>query len=192
LDEAETALKEALQINPVSTKIILELCDIYKMRTPTFNKFYFYTMDALKYAYSGYELARIYRNLGFYYYEENNIKLTIACYMHSLKFENDPFVVQRIEQLENNYKIILTDEECQELMQDKHIKLGAHPFIIENLEKLAMEENFKYAYITTGTENATAIALYEKLGYEKIDNFGIFENDDICLCMKKEFKTLIF
>jgi ribosomal protein S18 acetylase RimI-like enzyme len=55
-----------------------------------------------------------------------------------------------------------------------------------------MEENFKYAYITTGTENAAAIALYEKLGYEKIDNFGIFENDDICLCMKKEFKTLIF
>lgn len=139
LDEAESALKKALQINPVSTKIILELCDIYKMRTPTFNKFYFYTMDALKYAYSGYELARIYRNLGFYYYEENNIELTIACYMHSLKFENDPFVVQRIEQLENNYNIILTEEECQELMQDKHIKLGAHPFIIKNLEKLAIE-----------------------------------------------------
>lgn len=139
LDEAENILKEALQINPVSTKIILELCDIYKMRAPTFNKFYFYTMDALKYAYSGYELARIYRNLGFYYYEENNIELTIACYSHSLKFENDPFVVERIDQLKNNYKIILTEDECMELMKDKHIKLGAHPFIIENLEKLAIE-----------------------------------------------------
>ena len=64
--------------------------------------------------------------------------------------------------------------------------------LVKSLEKLAMEENSKYAYITTGTENAAAIALYEKLGYEKIDNFGIFENDDICLCMKKEFKTLIF
>lgn len=139
LDEAETALKEALELNPVSTKIILELCDIYKMRTPTFNKFYFYTMDALKYAYSGYELARIYRNLGFYYYEEDNIELTIACYKHSLKYENDPFVKQRIEQLESNYNIILNDDKCEELMTDKHINLGANPFIIENLEKLAVE-----------------------------------------------------
>ena len=64
--------------------------------------------------------------------------------------------------------------------------------LVKSLEKLAMEDNFKYSYITTGTENAAAIALYEKLGYEKIDNFGIFENDEICLCMKKEFKTLIF
>ena len=64
--------------------------------------------------------------------------------------------------------------------------------LVKSLEKLAMEDNFKYSYITTGTENAAAIALYEKLGYEKIDNFGIFENDDICLCMRKEFKTLIF
>ena len=72
MDEAEKSLKKALELNPVSTKTILELCDIYKMRAPTFNKFYFYNMDALKYAYSGFELARIYKNLGFYYYEENN------------------------------------------------------------------------------------------------------------------------
>ena len=68
LDEAETALKEALRINPVSARVILELCDIYKMKTPTFNKFYFYNMDALKYAYSGEDLARIYNNLGFFYF----------------------------------------------------------------------------------------------------------------------------
>ena len=139
LDEAEEALKEALRINPVSTKIILELCDIYKMRMPTFNKFYFYTMDALKYAYSGYELAMIYRNLGFYYYEENNIELAIACYRYSLKYENDPFTQERIKQLENSYNISLTDDEYMELMKSKHIKLDVDPFIIENLEKLAIE-----------------------------------------------------
>lgn len=139
LDEAESALKEALEINPVSTKIILELCDIYRMRAPTFNKFYFYTMDALKYAYSGYELARIYRNLGFYYYEENNIELSIACYKNSLKYENDPFTSQRIEQLESKYNIDLDDDACEELMSDKHINTGVNPFIIENLKKLAVE-----------------------------------------------------
>ena len=24
------------------------------------------------------------------------------------------------------------------------------------------------------------------------DNFGIFKDDDLCICMKKEFKTMIF
>lgn len=139
LDEAETALKDALNLNPVSTKIILELCDIYKMRTPTFNKFYFYNMDALRYAYSGYELARIYKNFGFYYYEEGNIELTIACYKYSLKYENDPFTRERVELIESNKKITLSDEECMEYMKSKHIKCGANPFIVENMEKLAAE-----------------------------------------------------
>lgn len=139
LDEAEKSLKKALELNPVSTKTILELCDIYKMRAPTFNKFYFYNMDALKYAYSGFELARIYKNLGFYYYEENNIELSVACYKHSLKFEKDPFTSERVGQLESKYNITLNEEEYCELMSSKHIKLGANPFIIENLEKLAVE-----------------------------------------------------
>jgi tetratricopeptide (TPR) repeat protein len=139
LDEAEKSLKRALELNPVSTKTILELCDIYKMRAPTFNKFYFYNMDALKYAYSGFELARIYKNFGFYYYEENNIELSIACYKHSLKFENDPFTRERVDQLESKHNITLNEEEYCELMSHKHIKLGANPFIIENLEKLAVE-----------------------------------------------------
>ena len=137
LEEAEIALKEAHKLNPVSTKIILELCDIYKMRTPTFNKFY--TMDALKYAYSGYELARCYRNLGFYYYEENNIELTLACYKHSLKYENDYFTKERIKQLESSYNIILSEENCEKLLQSKHIKVEPDSFIIENLKKLAIE-----------------------------------------------------
>lgn len=139
LDEAETALKEALRINPVSSRVILELCDIYKMKTPTFNKFYFYNMDALKYAYSGEDLARIYNNLGFFYYEENNPELAIACYKYSLKYENNPFTKEKISILESKSGIALNEEECAGLMNNKHIQIGAKPFIIENLEKLAME-----------------------------------------------------
>ena len=31
-----------------------------------------------------------------------------------------------------------------------------------------------------------------RLDYEIIDNFGYFQGDDLCICMKKEFKSLIF
>ena len=139
LDEAESALKESLRINPVSTRVILELCDIYKMRAPTFNRFYFHNMDALKYAYTGSDLARIYNNFGFYYYEENNPELSIACYRYSLKYENDPFTEDKIKSIEKKYGIELTDEECEALMTSKHIRLGVNPFVLENLERLARD-----------------------------------------------------
>lgn len=64
--------------------------------------------------------------------------------------------------------------------------------LIKQLEKLAIEENFRYSVIETGSENTAAIKLYEKLDYEIIDNFGQFEEDDMVVCMKKEFKTMIF
>ena len=64
--------------------------------------------------------------------------------------------------------------------------------LIKQLEKLAMEENFKYSVIETGSENTAAINLYKKLDYEVIDSFGQFEGDDLCICMKKQFKSLIF
>lgn len=64
--------------------------------------------------------------------------------------------------------------------------------LVKQLEKLAIEENFRYSYIETGSENEAAINLYKKLDYEIIDNFGYFQGDDLCICMKKEFKSLIF
>ena len=64
--------------------------------------------------------------------------------------------------------------------------------LIKQLEKLAMEENFKYSVIETGKNNEAAINLYKKLDYEIIDNFGLFEGDDLCICMKKQFKSMIF
>ena len=64
--------------------------------------------------------------------------------------------------------------------------------LVKALEKLAIENNFRYSYLETGVDNTAAINLYKKLGYEKTDNFGFFKDDDLCICMKKEFKSLIF
>ena len=51
--------------------------------------------------------------------------------------------------------------------------------LVKQLEKLAMEENFKYAVIETGRDNEAAINLYKKLDYEIIDKYGFFEGDDL-------------
>ena len=77
-------------------------------------------------------------------------------------------------------------------VKKRYRKKGIAYKLVKQLEKLAMEENFKYSVIETGKENIAAINLYKKLDYEIVDNFGIFEGDDLCICMKKQFKSLIF
>ncbi|MBO5840533.1 MAG: hypothetical protein J6Q86_03810, partial [Methanobrevibacter sp.] len=46
--KAEEYLLKALRINPVSSKTILSLADIYKSKTRTYNRFFLYNVDALK------------------------------------------------------------------------------------------------------------------------------------------------
>ncbi|MBQ6350851.1 MAG: hypothetical protein IJI42_07960, partial [Methanobrevibacter sp.] len=86
-EKAEESLKKAKKINPVSARIILELCEIYKIRTPSFNKFYIYTTEALRYSYYPQDLARCYRNLGYYYIEENKLDIAAALFKYSMNFE---------------------------------------------------------------------------------------------------------
>ena len=59
---------------------------------------------------------------------------------------------------------------------------------VRQLEKIAEGRGFKYAYLETGKFNVEAINLYEKLGYRRDRNFGFFEDDDFCICMKKELR----
>lgn len=75
-------------------------------------------------------------------------------------------------------------------VKGKYRKRGIAYNLIKKLETLAIERQFKYSYILTGKNNRPAIGLYEKLNYEIIDNFGQFINDDVVVCMKKEFEKI--
>lgn len=66
-------------------------------------------------------------------------------------------------------------------------KMGLAYCLINQLEKLAIKDGFRYSYIVTGKRNFAAIGLYKKLNYQAIDNFGQFKDDDVVICMKKEF-----
>ena len=73
----------------------------------------------------------------------------------------------------------------------RHRKKGIAHKIVKQIEKIAIDYGFKYSYIVTGINNTAAINLYVKMDYKVIDNFGMFEDDEDCLCMKKEFKSLL-
>ena len=72
-------------------------------------------------------------------------------------------------------------------VKKEYRKRGIAYCLIKQLERLVVEKNFKQSYIVTGKRNSAAISLYEKLNYHIIDNFDQFEDDDVVICMKKEF-----
>lgn len=57
--------------------------------------------------------------------------------------------------------------------------------ILSELEKWAFEQNDKFAILETGKKQPEAIRLYQKSGYELIENYGQYKNVESSVCMKK-------
>ena len=139
-EKAEEYLKKAIRINPVSARIILELTEIYKVHTYTFNEYVIRTSDALKYAYYPQDIARCYRNLGYYYVEENQLKTTLALYIYSMEYEASPLAYAEIKFIQSKAENLeLTLNECIEIIKGKNIQIGANPFILDGLNELIGE-----------------------------------------------------
>lgn len=145
LEEAELNLKKANKINPVSARIILELSEIYKKHTPSFNKFYIYTTEALTYSYYPQDIARCYRNFAYYFIEENKFDVAVALLRYSLTFEMSVIGYSELHYIESKgHDIEISLEEAINIIKDKNIQLGVNPFILETLNELAREyENNK-------------------------------------------------
>lgn len=139
-DKAEAYLKKAIKINPVSSRVILELSEIYKMHTYTLNKFYMYVTDALKYAYYPNDLARCYRQLGYYYVEENQFETAMALYQYSMEYDLSPLAYREILYIQSKEKQPdMTLDECIEIISSRNIQIGANPLILETITSLSRE-----------------------------------------------------
>lgn len=62
---------------------------------------------------------------------------------------------------------------------------GIAKAILTELELWAKEEGYQFAILETGYLQKDAIGLYQKLGYEIIDNFGQYIGVENSVCMKK-------
>ena len=144
--KAEEYLLKALRINPVSSKAILELADIYKSKTRTYNRFFLMNVDALKYAYSKEDIGRAYRNFGFYYVEENQLDIAAAFYDYSLNFDFNKNALRELDYLKSRgVNTEIDDEESGRIIESKHIQLGVNPFILDTLRIISSGlENRKY------------------------------------------------
>lgn len=67
----------------------------------------------------------------------------------------------------------------------EHRGKGIAKAILTELENWAKEEGYTISLLETGHKQLDAIGLYEKLGYEHIDNFGQYIGVENSVCMRK-------
>lgn len=74
------------------------------------------------------------------------------------------------------------------LVKREFRRKGIGELIVKWLEKKAIEFGFGAVVLETGREMPWAVALYKKLGYRPIPNYGSFEGDEAVVCMRKNLK----
>ena len=167
-EKSEKYLKKAIKINPVSSRVILELSEIYKIHTYTYNKYYMFVSDALKYAYYPQDIARCYRQLGFYYIEENQMEIALALFIYSMEYELSPQAYSEINYIQSkNSELKLNLDECINIIKNKNIQLGVNPFVLDTLYELTDEYEKNHLY-------SQSIYYYEII-YELTNDENILE-----------------
>lgn len=149
-DEAEEYFKKGLEYNPVSLQLIFELMDLCKKRSDwkNMNK---YVQDAFKYAYTPDAMARIYRDLGYYYTEIGKLDISAALYIYSLKYEQTQQAYNELEYLKHmGQNIEITIDEAHQIVNDENIPLVANSFIVKEFrqrgDKFVEDEDLESAF----------------------------------------------
>lgn len=58
--------------------------------------------------------------------------------------------------------------------------------VLRELERWAAEEGYRIARLETGNQQPEAIALYEKVGYGRIENYGPYVGLAASVCLEKQ------
>lgn len=68
----------------------------------------------------------------------------------------------------------------------RHRGMGLAIKLMDVLEKKARQEGYSEARLETGIHQNEALRLYEKLGYEKTEPFGSYQEDPLSVFMRKK------
>jgi len=78
-----------------------------------------------------------------------------------------------------------TTEVKRMFVKQEHRGKGIAGMVLTELEKQARELGFYHTILQTGTSQPEAVALYEKKGYQHIENYGQYAGTEGSICMKK-------
>lgn len=139
IDKAEEALKTALKWNPVSTTIMEELSEVYKMKKD-YENYLYWSKRIIQYASSSKMLARGYRNIVYYYCDIEEYEKSASIYYFSRYFEESKQVTSELfyiaEQLGKLPEAPEPDS-IKSLLEQEDIQYGASDFVIGTAYQIA-------------------------------------------------------
>ncbi len=176
-DEALNIIDKQMKIAPLNLSAYFEKCETYKMQK-MWEQFKEETQKIYTKIYDAKDLAHLYRNLGFYYIEQNKLDLAYALYTASIQFEKHRLAYSEMmyinQQLgRENYS--MSADETLKLLDDNNIPFGVKK---ENVDLLiSIYENEKELIKNPNTEMLLASKIYylskdSKFApyYEEVDN----------------------
>lgn len=82
------------------------------------------------------------------------------------------------------------DDECAEVkrvfIKQEYRGRGISNKLMELLENAAKEQGYQYLILESGEPLIAAMALYKKIGYKVIPNYGQYKDMPDSICMKKK------
>ena len=82
------------------------------------------------------------------------------------------------------------DDECAEVkrvfVKEEYRNKGIANELMELLENTAREQGYRYLILESGKPLVAAMALYRKIGYKVIPNYGQYKDMPDSICMKKK------
>ena len=124
-EDAEKALAKAIRWNPTYAKLAFEHAETFKIRglIEDFGKL---TRDVFKIAYRPDDLARCYRNMGYYFVEMKEYKAAVCCLLFSSQFEKNDMVQSELYYISqvSGETFNPTNDELHEIFEKHGIPYG--------------------------------------------------------------------
>lgn len=151
LEEAKEDYQKALRFNPASSVARLQLLEIDKI-TKKFDTFVDDLKEFFKYAYRRKDIARAYRNFGYYLYEIEEFELAIVAYYLSNVYEitelttSEIMHISKIANIDLEAKSWLSEEMMGELYNKYKVPLLPDQMLVKLAKAIAEDSYAKKAY----------------------------------------------
>lgn len=127
-EKANIYIRKAIRWAPLNLSSRFEKCEIAKMQNDmeTFKNI---TLSIYDMIYNDVDLARYYRNLGYYYIEKHDLNLAYALFTASLQFDNNPNAYGEIAYINRILKrdnYLMSAEEGKALLSANNIPFGVN------------------------------------------------------------------
>lgn len=87
-DQARYILQKAVQWNPTNAKIAFDYIETYK-KSGDLETYFRLTGKAFHYAFRKEDVARCYRNMGYYFIQKKEYQIAMGCYLMSIDFDGE-------------------------------------------------------------------------------------------------------